>query len=252
MAKARDLAQEANRIKSEFLANMSHEIRTPMNGILGMNALMLTSGLTPAQQRYAEVIQSSAEGLMTIFNDILDVARLEAGVVEVAEEEFDFGELLRAVAANAWPEAEAKGLAFDVDARDGAWQLLIGDAARLRQVLAHLVGNAIKFTDRGEVKVKVRAKALDDARTGLRIEVSDTGVGVPPELKKALFEPFRQADGSTTRRHGGAGLGLAICRHTVKLMGGSIGVSDRPEGGSIFWLELSLAHAAPAAAQAAA
>ena len=252
MAKARDLAQEANRIKSEFLANMSHEIRTPMNGILGMNALMLMTSLTPAQTRYAEVIQSSAEGLMTIFNDILDVARLEAGAVEMAQAEFDLDVLLRAVETQARPEAQAKGLAFEVAGCDGSWARLVGDAARIRQVLAHLVGNAVKFTDQGEVRVDVWRWSLDDGRTRLRIDVVDTGPGVPAELKSALFEPFRQADGSTTRRHGGAGLGLAICRHAADLMGGAVGVWDRPGGGSIFWLELTLPNAAHPAAQAAA
>jgi signal transduction histidine kinase len=252
MAKARDLAQEANRIKSEFLANMSHEIRTPMNGILGMNALMLMTSLTPAQTRYAEVIQSSAEGLMTIFNDILDVARLEAGAVEMAQAEFDLAVLLGAVETQARPEAQAKGLAFDVAVGDGSWPRLLGDAARIRQVLARLVGNAVKFTDQGEVRVEAWRWALDDRQSRVRVDVIDTGPGVPAELKSALFEPFRQADGSTTRRHGGAGLGLAICRHTAELMGGAVGVSDRPGGGSIFWLELTLPHAPQASAKAAA
>ena len=160
----------------------------------------------------------------------------------MAQDEFDLGELLRAVELEARPEAEAKGLAFEVDAaiRDGSWPLLVGDAARLRQVLAHLVGNAVKFTDRGEVRVEIGRRILKDGRTNIRVDVLDTGPGVPAELKSALFEPFRQADGSTTRRHGGVGLGLAICRHSVQLMGGAVGVIDRPEGGSIFWLELAL------------
>ena len=254
MARAHDLAREADRIKSEFLANMSHEIRTPMNGILGMNALMLMTGLTPAQQRYAQVIQSSAEGLMTIFNDILDVARLEAGTVEMTEVEFDLGELLRAVEAETRPEAEAKGLSFEIGAAvgNGTWPRFVGDAGRLRQVLAHLVGNAVKFTDRGQVRVEIGRRLLDNGLTHVRVDVIDTGPGVPAELKSVLFEPFRQADGSTTRRHGGIGLGLAICRHSVQLMGGAVGVTDRPEGGSIFWLELALPHASQRAAQAAA
>jgi signal transduction histidine kinase len=253
MAQARDLAQEANRIKSEFLANMSHEIRTPMNGILGMNALMLMTALAPAQKRYAEVIQSSAEGLMTMFNDILDVARLEAGAVEMAKNELDLGELLSGVEARVRPEAEAKGLGFGVADADGAWPTLLGDAPRIRQILTHLVGNAVKFTDEGEVRVQVWRWQLDDGQTRVRVDVIDTGPGVPAELKSVLFEPFRQADGSTTRRHGGAGLGLAICRHTAQLMGGAVGVTDRPGGGSIFWLELTLPSAPRRpAAQAAA
>jgi signal transduction histidine kinase len=219
-----------------------------------MNSLMLMTGLTPAQQRYAQVIQSSAEGLMTIFNDILDVARLEAGTVEMAEVEFDLGELLRGIAAQAQPEAQAKGLAFEVGAAvdDESWPRFVGDAGRLHQVLAHLVGNAVKFTDQGEVRVEIGRRTLDDGRTNVRVDVLDTGPGVPAELKSSLFEPFRQADGSTTRRHGGVGLGLAICRHSVQLMGGAVGVTDRPEGGSIFWLELTLPHAYERTAAAAA
>jgi signal transduction histidine kinase len=251
MVQAHDLAQEASRIKSEFLANMSHEIRTPMNGILGMNALLLMTSLTPAQTRYAEVVQGSAEGLMAIFNDILDVAKLEAGAVEMASIDFDLAALLRAVEAEHRPGALAKGLelALVLDQKD--WPRLMGDPGRLRQVLAHLVANAVKFTDAGRVTLAVRGRAEGGARTFVRIEVADTGAGVAPELRPALFEPFRQGDGGATRRHGGAGLGLAICRHAVRLMGGAIGVSDREGGGSVFWVELSLPEAPAAEAVAA-
>ena len=251
VTRAHDLAQEASRIKSEFLANMSHEIRTPMNGILGMNALMLMTQLTPAQKRYAEVVQASAEGLMAIFNDILDISRLEAGAVEMASEDFDLCALLQAVEAEHRACARARGLelGFAMDRRD--WPRMHGDPTRLRQVLAHLVGNAVKFTDHGRVSVAVRGQALEGGRTWIRIEVADTGCGVAPELKSALFEPFRQGDGGATRRHGGAGLGLAICRHAVRLMGGAIGMSDREGGGSVFWVELSLPDAPVQAAAAA-
>jgi signal transduction histidine kinase len=248
MAHAHDLAQEASRIKSEFLANMSHEIRTPMNGILGMNALLRMSSLTPAQKHYAEVVQSSAEGLMSIFNDILDIARLEAGAVQMASVDFDLAEVLRAVEAEHQPGARAKGLelAVAMDPRDGP--RLLGDPVRLRQVLSHLVGNAVKFTDQGGVTVAAQGRPLEGGLSALRIEVSDTGPGVAPDLKTTLFEPFRQGDGSTTRRYGGAGLGLSICRHAVRLMGGSIGVADREGGGSVFWIELILPQAKTSAA----
>jgi len=244
MAQAHDLAQEASLIKSQFLANMSHEIRTPMNGILGMNALLMMTSLTPAQKRYAEVVQSSADNLMAIFNDIIDVARLEAGAVEMASVTFDLRDLLREAEAEHRPAARAKGLelALALDDREGSWML--GDPARLRQVVAHLLSNAVKFTDAGEVTLAMRSRALNAGRTWFRIEVSDTGSGVAPDLKQALFEPFRQADGGATRRHGGAGLGLAICRHAVRLMGGAIGVLDRDGGGSVFWVELTLPNAA--------
>jgi signal transduction histidine kinase len=219
-----------------------------MNGILGMNALLLMTELTPAQKRYADVVQGSAEGLMAIFNDILEVARLEAGMVEMASIGFDLVEVLRAVEAEHRAAARAKGLQFDLalDRRD--WPRVMGDPVHLGQVLTHLVGNAVKFTDKGRVTVTARGKALDGGRTWIRIEVVDTGPGVAPELKTALFEPFRQGDGGATRRHGGAGLGLAICRHAVRLMGGTIGVSDRDGGGSVFWLELSLPEAKAQAA----
>ncbi len=207
--------------------------------------------ITSAQQRYAEVIQSSAENLLTIFNDILDVARLEAGVVEMAQVGFDLGEVLRAIEAKTRADAEAKGLAFGSGGIDQPWPLLVGDPARLRQVLAHLAGNAVKFTDQGEVAIAVRRRPVEGERTWIRIEVIDTGPGIAPALRTALFEPFRQADGGTTRRHGGAGLGLAICRHAVRLMGGAIGVADHPEGGSIFWVELALPNAQAAVVEAA-
>jgi len=204
---------------------------------------MMTS-LTPAQKRYAEVVQSSADNLMAIFNDIIDVARLEAGAVEMASVTFDLRDLLREAEAEHRPAARAKGLelALALDDREGSWML--GDPARLRQVVAHLLSNAVKFTDAGEVTLAMRSRALNAGRTWFRIEVSDTGSGVAPDLKQALFEPFRQADGGATRRHGGAGLGLAICRHAVRLMGGAIGVLDRDGGGSVFWVELTLPNAA--------
>jgi signal transduction histidine kinase len=243
MRLAHDQAQETIRIKSEFLANMSHEIRTPMNGIMGMNALMLMTDLTPAQRRYAEVVQTSAETLLTIFDDILDIAKLEAGGVQIAAGTFDLDFLMEAVVAAAQPQADRKGLALVIDADGQSWPPVRGDAQRLRKVLGHLVGNAVKFTDSGGVLVCLRRRPVTPDQTAVRIEVMDTGLGVDAEARETLFEPFRQADGSMTRRHGGMGLGLAISRHAVQLMGGTIGMEDRPGGGSIFWVELSLPNA---------
>ncbi len=251
MAQAHALAQEANRIKSEFLANMSHEIRTPMNGIIGMNALLMMTGLTPAQRRYAEVVQTSADSLMEMFDNILDIAKLEAGGVEIASTRFSLDDLLRAVEDEAQPAARRKGLDLLVDSDRQPWPPLLGDPAKIRKLLSHLVSNAIKFTDAGQVRVDLRRRATPEGKTWVRIEVIDTGIGVSAAARQGLFEPFHQADGSTTRRHGGTGIGLAICQHAIRLMGGAIGLLDRPGGGSIFWVELALPDA-PAEAQTAA
>ena len=244
MGQAHDLAQEASRIKSQFLSNMSHEIRTPMNGVVGMNSLLLMTDLTPAQRRYAEVVRASADSLMAIFDDILEIAKLEAGGVAIDSAAFSLDALVREVAAEAQPEARRKGLDLVVQGDLQPWPPLLGDAARIHKVLGHLVGNAIKFTDAGQVRVDLRRQGGEPGRAQVRIEVIDTGIGVGAEAKQTLFEPFRQADGSTTRRHGGTGVGLAICQHAVRLMGGAIGVTDRPGGGSIFWVEFSLPEAA--------
>ena len=248
---AHDLAQEANRIKSQFLSNMSHEIRTPMNGIVGMNSLLLMTDLTPAQRRYAEVVQASADGLMAIFDDILDIAKLEAGGVEIDAVAFNLDEMVREVEAEAQPAVRRKGLTLSVYSDVKAWPPLLGDSVRLRQVLSHLVDNAIKFTDTGQVLVDLRRRPAEAGQIRVRIEVSDTGIGVSAEDKPSLFEPFRQGDGSMTRRHGGTGVGLAICHHAVRLMGGTIGVMDRSGGGAIFWVELSLPEATKQAQTAA-
>jgi signal transduction histidine kinase len=244
MAQARDDAQAANRIKSEFLANMSHELRTPMNGIMVMNTLMLRTNLGPQQRKFAETVQASAEALLAILNDILDVSKLEAGKIQLEEVDFSLTAVVGDVLALVRPRAEEKGIAMCQDLDEGAGRLLRGDPVRIRQVLHNLMSNAVKFTDSGSVLVRARSRRAADLTT-LRIEVRDTGIGLTAEAKSKLFQTFQQADGSITRRFGGTGLGLSISRQLVRLMGGDIGMEDRPEGGSIFWFEVVLPDAAP-------
>jgi two-component system sensor histidine kinase/response regulator len=231
---AREAAEAASLAKSEFLANMSHEIRTPMNGILGMTELALETPLSALQREYLGLVKSSADALLTVINDILDFSKIEAGKLDLERAPFALRESLEDTIWTLAQRAHAKELELACRIAPDVPDALIGDPGRLRQVLVNLVGNAIKFTERGEVVVSVEAGASIGDEAELRFSVADTGIGIPEEKRRSIFEPFEQADGSTTRKYGGTGLGLSISSKLVGLMGGQIEVEGAVGGGSTF------------------
>jgi signal transduction histidine kinase len=247
---AKERAEHASKVKDQFLANMSHELRTPLNGIMGMTTLLGDTPMSDEQREYASLIDASAQTLLSIVNDVLDFAKIDAGALHVDPAPFDPRACFAHTRAVLQPLVGPKPVAllYEIDPRMPA--RLVGDEMRLRQILLNLAGNAIKFTSSGSVRVSARASAAEDGSGDvvLQVEVADTGIGIPKERQAAIFEPFVQADGSSTRRYGGTGLGLTICARLVALMGGSISVVSAPGAGSTFAFTVRMARVTDVAA----
>ena len=240
LAAAKQVAEDASRAKSEFLANMSHEIRTPMNGVIGMTELALTTSLTDVQRDYLQTVRSSAESLLVVINDVLDFSKIEAGKLHIDSVDYSLRQTIEATLKPLALQAQKKGLEVLIDVQPTVPDAIVGDPSRLRQVLVNLIGNAIKFTESGEVVVTVIQEEGPDGKARLLFTVADSGIGIPADKQGIIFQAFTQADGSATRRHGGTGLGLTISAQLVTLMGGAISVESTPGRGSTFRFDLPL------------
>ncbi|VVS94419.1 hybrid sensor histidine kinase/response regulator [Desulfoluna spongiiphila] len=243
LSHAKEAADQSARVKTEFLANMSHEIRTPMNAIIGMSDLALNEEITRDQRReYLDIIRTSARSLLGIINDILDLSKIEAGKLDLEETPFDIGSLVENISAMFFDQINEKGLEFIIDIGEGMPERLVGDPLRLQQVLVNLTSNAVKFTDEGEITLRIAVTEESEEQVTLEFEVADTGIGLDSETSTGLFDAFAQADGSTTRKYGGTGLGLTICKRIVDMMGGGIKVSSAPAEGSTFTFTAPMAR----------